>query len=147
MYSETDKMAMSEFVQGGKVDKFLGVIGGLAPKTTGGIVGLGGLSATAAGTLGADAMLTAGILGTGYGLGKGAGAIKKSRTAGRADNLMNRLRRGDESDGNEYGIDQMDIYNSAPLAVGGGLLDGVYDQYSGVNDAIEGSLLEEEIPL
>ena len=147
MYSETDKMAMSEFVQGGKVDKFLGVIGGLAPKTTGGIVGLGGLSATAAGTLGADAMLTAGILGTGYSLGKGAGKIKDHRTAGRADSLMNKLRRGDESDGNEYGINQVDIYNSAPLAVGGGLLDGVYDQYSGVNDAIEGSLLEEEIPL
>lgn len=147
MYSETDKMAMREFIQGGPVDKMLGSIGGLAPKSTGGILGLGGLSATAAGTLGADAFLTAGILGTGYSLGKGARKIKDSRTSTRSDNLMNRLRRGDESDGNEYGIGQMDIYNSAPLAVGGGLLDGVYDQYSGVNDAIEGSSLEEEIPL
>ena len=60
---------------------------------------------------------------------------------------MNRLRRGDESDGNSYGVSQADVYSSAPLAVGGGLLDGVYDQYSGVNDAIAGSLLEEEIPL
>ena len=147
MYTETDKMAMREFVQGGKVDKMLGVVGGLAPKTGGGMLGLGGLSATAAGTLGADAFLTAGILGTGYSIGKGAGSIKGSRTAKRSDNLMNRLRRGDESDGNEYGIGQMDIYNSAPLAVGGGLLDGVYDQYSGVNDAIEGSSYEEDIPI
>lgn len=147
MYSETDKMAMSEFVQGGKVDKFLGAVGGLAPKSTGGILGLGGLSATAAGTLGADAMLTAGILGTGYSFGKGASKLKQNRTAGRADSLMNKLRRGDESDGNEYGIGQMDIYNSAPLAVGGGLLDGVYDQYSGVNDAIEDFSYEEDIPL
>ena len=147
MYSTTDKIAMREFIQGGTVDKFLGTLSGLAPKSTAGKLGLGGLTGAAMGTYGADSFLTAGILGTGYGLGKGAGKIKDSRTAKRSDNLMNRLRRGDEHDGNEYGIGQMDIYNSAPLAVGGGLLDGVYDQYSGVNDAIEGSSYEEEIPL
>jgi hypothetical protein len=148
MYSTTDKLAMSEFVQGGKVDKFLGVVSGLGPKTAGGMVGLGSLPAIAMGVNGLDSgALTAGILGAGFAAGRGAGKIKSSRTAGRADSLMNKLRRGDESDGNEYGIGQMDIYNSAPLAVGGGLLDGVYDQYSGVNDAIEGSSLEEEIPL
>lgn len=148
MYSETDKMAMRDFIQGGKVDNFLGVISGLGPKTAGGMIGLGSLPAIAMGVNGLDSgALTAGILGTGFAVGRGAGKIKQMRTAGRADNLMNRLRRGDESDGNEYGIGQMDIYNSAPLAVGGGLLDGVYDQYSGVNDAIEGSSLEEEIPL
>ena len=147
MYSETDKMAMREFVQGGGTDKLLGVVSGLGPKSGAGMVGLGGLSATAMGVQGLDPMITAGIIGTGYGVGRGAGKIKEMRTAGRADNLMNRLRRGDESDGNSYGVSQADVYSSAPLAVGGGLLDGVYDQYSGVNDAIAGSLLEEEIPL
>lgn len=148
MYSETDKMAMRDFVQGGKVDTLLSVVSGLAPKTAGGMVGLGSLPAIAMGVNGIDSgALTAGILGTGYSLGRGAGKVKQMRTEGRADTLMNKLRRGDESDGNEYGINQVDIYNSAPLAVGGGLLDGVYDQYSGVNDAIEGSSLEEEIPL
>ena len=148
MYSETDKMAMREFIQGDRVDNFLGKLSGLGPKTAGGMVGLGSLPAIAMGVNGLDSgALTAGIVGAGFAAGRGAGAIKQSRTAGRADSLMNKLRRGDASDGNEYGINQVDIYNSAPLAVGGGLLDGVYDQYSGVNDAIEGSLLEEEIPL
>ncbi len=146
MYSMTERQLMKQFAQGGTPDKLLDFMGGLAPKTVMGQgVGLG-VPVAAMGAFEMDPALALGAAAGGFGLGKVAQGTRGIRLNKQKNKLIDSFRIGDGPDA-QYGINNAGAFNTTPLAVGGGLLDDVYDQYSGLADARDGASLEEDIPL
>ena len=145
MYSMTERQMMKEFAQGGKADKLLDFMSGLAPKT---VIGQGvglGVPVAAMGAFQMDPALALGAAAGGFGLGKVAQGARGIRLNRQKNNMIDDFKIGDGPDA-QYGVNKAGIFDTTPLAVGGGLLDGVYDQYSGAADAREGATMEEDIP-